>query len=75
LERITLTAKEASQYLGISYWLILELAKQKRIPHIRAGKRVLFRKLSLEEWLESEEKNSTMTSYNILNKGIRKINP
>ena len=52
----TLSAKEAATYLGISYGLILELAKRKEIPHIRAGARVLFRQSTLDEWMEKREK-------------------
>lgn len=32
MQRITLTAKEAAEYLGISYWLITQLVKRKQIP-------------------------------------------
>jgi excisionase family DNA binding protein len=55
MARSTLRAKEAAAYLGISYWLILELAKKKEIPHIRAGSRVLFRRESLDEWMQNQE--------------------
>ncbi|MGG1685560.1 helix-turn-helix domain-containing protein [Pseudalkalibacillus sp. NRS-1564] len=56
--RTTLTAKEAAQYIGISYWHLLDLAKKKQIPHIRAGKRVLFRVNSLEDWMNDQERTS-----------------
>ena len=32
MQRTTLTAKEAAEYLGISYWLITQLVKRKQIP-------------------------------------------
>lgn len=54
----TLSAHESANYIGISYWLILELAKQGLIPHIRVGKRVLFRKETLDKWLEDKEERS-----------------
>ena len=44
IKRTTLTAKEAAEYLGISYWLITQLVKRKQIPCSRVGKRILFRK-------------------------------
>ena len=33
VKRTTLTMKEAADYLGISYWLINQLAKRKQIPY------------------------------------------
>ena len=32
VQRTTLTMKEAAEYLGISYWLINQLVRQKQIP-------------------------------------------
>jgi excisionase family DNA binding protein len=58
MKRLTLNAKEAAEILGISYWLILELAKKGGIPHVRAGNRVLFRESSLLQWLDEQETNS-----------------
>ncbi|NBI07217.1 helix-turn-helix domain-containing protein [Senegalia massiliensis] len=54
-KRATLTAKQAADYIGISYWLILELVKRKRIPCIDLGGRKLFRKKSLDDWMTKEE--------------------
>ena len=47
IQRTTLTAKEASEYLGISYWLITQLVKKNKIPYSRMGSRILFRKDAL----------------------------
>jgi excisionase family DNA binding protein len=58
LPRTTLKAKEAAKYLGISYCKLLELAKSRKIPHIRAGSRVLFRKESLDRWMTDQETSS-----------------
>lgn len=44
MESQTLSAREAAKYIGISYWLILEVVKRKEIPCIRVGSRVLFRR-------------------------------
>ncbi|KJS18545.1 MAG: hypothetical protein VR69_00155 [Peptococcaceae bacterium BRH_c4b] len=57
-QRATLTAKEAAEVLGISYWLVLELVKRKKIPAIHAGSRVLFRLESLNKWLDEQEQGS-----------------
>ena len=48
MQRTTLTAKEAAEYLGISYWLITQLVRRKQIPCSRVGKRILFRKEALD---------------------------
>jgi excisionase family DNA binding protein len=58
MEKATLEAKQAAQYLGCSYWTILEMAKKGQVPHIRVGKRVLFRKNVLDQWMEEQEKLS-----------------
>ncbi|GHH96658.1 excisionase family DNA-binding protein [Neobacillus kokaensis] len=58
MERQTLSAKEAAKYIGISYWLILDITKRKEIPCIRVGSRVLFRKDALDDWMEEKEHES-----------------
>ena len=58
LERSTLKAREAAAYLGVSYWLLLEMAKRGEVPHIRAGKLVLFRKEALDDWMRQQERLS-----------------
>ncbi len=55
MDRTTLTAKEAARHIGISYWLLLELTKKKEIPFIAAGGRKLFRKESLDLWMDNKE--------------------
>lgn len=37
IQRTTLTMKEASEYLGISYWLINQLVRKKQIPYCKVG--------------------------------------
>lgn len=72
--RTTLTAKEAAEYLGISYHLLLDLAKKSMVPHIRAGKRVLFRTSSLENWMNEQEEQSINNDHEDLTSGsVRKI--
>ena len=58
IHRTTLTAKEAADYLGISYWLITQLVKRKQIPCSRVGKRLLFRKEALNIFLSKKENDS-----------------
>ena len=58
IHRTTLTMKEASEYLGISYWLINQLVRRKQIPCARVGGRVLFRVQALDEYLNNKEQES-----------------
>lgn len=58
IQRTTLTAKEAAEYLGISYWLITQLVKRRQIPCSRVGKRILFRKEALDVYLSQKENDS-----------------
>lgn len=52
---VTFSAQEAADYLGISYWLILELVKRKQIPCTDLGRRKLFRKETLDNWMTQRE--------------------
>ena len=65
-ERATLTAREAAKFLGISYWLLLEMVKRKEIPCVKAGSRKLFRRESLERWLENKEAESIKKENQVL---------
>ncbi len=74
--KATMPAKEAATYLNISYWKLLELAKAKKVPHIRAGSRVLFRRESLNDWLAEQEVASVAQAVQpepIVVKGIRRL--
>jgi excisionase family DNA binding protein len=69
--RITLTAKQTAEYIGCSYWQLLEMVKRHEIPAVHIGKRVLFREETLLNWMEEQETKSLQTepeSY-----GIRRI--
>ena len=56
VQRTTLTMKEASEYLGISYWLI----NQKQIPYCKVGGKYLFRVQALDEYLRNMELQSML---------------
>ena len=58
IQSSTLTAKQAAQYVGVSYWTLLNLVKQKQIKHFRGGVKILFRKTSLDEWMFKSEEAS-----------------
>ena len=70
----TISAKEAAKYLGISYWLLLDLVRRKQIPNIRLENRLLFRVESLEQFLINMEMQSIQPVEEIEQaKGIRPI--
>jgi excisionase family DNA binding protein len=58
MERQTIDVNEASIYLGISKDLIYSLVRTRDIPHIRVGKRILFRKGTLDCWITQQEEES-----------------
>lgn len=53
--RETIEAREAAEILGLSAWTVYDLARRKAIPHVRIGRRVLFRRTSLILWLNQAE--------------------
>ena len=60
IQRTTLTMKEASEYLGISYWLINQLVRKKQIPYSKVGGKYLFRVQALDEYLRNMELQSML---------------
>ena len=56
VERTTLTTEETAEYLGVSYWLIGQMVRKNEIPHFRVGGRILFRKQSIDDYMEQQEK-------------------
>lgn len=60
VQRTTLTMKEASEYLGISYWLINQLVRKKQIPYCKFGGKYLFRVQALDEYLRNMELQSML---------------
>ena len=58
IQRTTLTMRETSEYLGISYWLVNQLVRRKEIPYSKVGGKYLFRVQALDEYLTEKEKES-----------------
>lgn len=56
IERSTLTTEETAKYLGVSYWLVGQMVRKNEIPHFRVGGRILFRKKSIDDYMEKQEK-------------------
>ena len=51
-ERKVLDSVEAAQYLGISYWLIRKLVREKKIPHYKIESKTLFTKEILDKYIQ-----------------------
>ena len=51
-----LTVPEAARLLRISRNLTYELIRQKALPHVRLGRRILVPRQRLENWVEEEAK-------------------
>ena len=52
-EKLTYSVKEASRLLGVSSNHLYEMARQKQIPVLKLGKRLLIPRKALNEFLES----------------------
>jgi len=58
MERETLTVKEVASYLRVHTDMIYALVKQKQIPYLRLGNRILFTKVSIHSWIQDQEEKS-----------------
>lgn len=58
MERITLTVKEAADYIGVSKDLIYKLVRENDIPNVRVANRILFRKIAIDKWMQEKEQRS-----------------
>ena len=51
---LLLSVEEAAKLLGISRGLAYQLVQEKRLPHVKLGRRVLVPRQGLEEWIAQE---------------------
>ena len=58
MERETMTVKEVAGYLRVHTDMIYALVRQKQIPHMRLGNRILFTKESIHKWIQDQEEKS-----------------
>jgi len=70
VERRTMNGEELAEYLGVSYWKVMEMARTGKIPCIRIGYRRLFRKETIDRWCDEQE---AMTEDPIEETPIRRI--
>jgi len=65
------TIEEASEYLRVPKNSIYKYTSKRKIPFLKFGKRILFDKHEIDEWLEqysrkTVEEITAATKYNIL---------
>jgi len=53
-----LLPEEAANYVGCRYDKLMHMVRKNEIPHYRIGRRVLFTKESLDQWIEGLERQS-----------------
>ena len=56
MEKLTLSASEAAQIIGISRSRMYQLMKVKGFPTVQVGRRLLVSRKGLERWVEEQSK-------------------
>lgn len=54
-DKPVLCVDEAAELLGVSRWLLLQETKRGHIPHKRIGRRLLYSRQKLLEWMSDDE--------------------
>ena len=67
-EKRVLDSVEAAEYLGISYWLIRKLVREKKIPYYKIESKTLFTKEILDKHIQdSLEEPKKKVKYDFSN--------
>lgn len=61
MENTVFNSHEASKYLHICYDALVKGARRGEIPHFRVGRKLLFRKSSLDEFIRKQEVENERT--------------
>lgn len=69
----TIGAGQAAELLGVSEWSVYELARRRELPHVRVGRRVLFRRATLLDWMDAREQASVAVEQELTPGGIRRL--
>jgi len=56
LKRTTFNVSEIAEYLGVSRELVYSMVSKNEVPHVRISSRILFKRDSIERWLEELER-------------------
>lgn len=54
MEKITLSAAEVAELIGVSVNTIYTMAREKEIPHKKIRGRVIFHRGTIENWLTNQ---------------------
>ena len=54
--KLVLSVEETAQLLGISRWLLLQEVKRGSVPHKRVGRRIVFSRERLLQWLAEDSR-------------------
>lgn len=54
MPRITITATETAELIGVSQQTVYNMAREGQIPHIKIRSRILFHREVIENWLRSQ---------------------
>ena len=57
-----MTIQEAAKFLSLAVPSVYGLVYQRKIPHIKRGKRLIFEKKQIIEWLRSARQNTKDTT-------------
>lgn len=63
VKRSTLTVSEVAEYLGVSKDTVYTMVREKKIVHFKIGRRVLFKKDAIENWIQEQMKVSVEGEY------------
>ncbi|WP_226036670.1 helix-turn-helix domain-containing protein [Aquibacillus saliphilus] len=58
MERCTITVKEVAKYLGVHTDTIYDLVREGSFPHIRFGRKILFSKAAIDNWVHEQSSTS-----------------
>lgn len=61
-EKRIFDSKEAANYLGISYWLIRKLVRERKIPHFKIESKTLFTKELLDKYIQDSLEEVHLTN-------------
>jgi len=58
MERQTLSVREVAEYIGVHRDTVYALVREGEIPHVRLRQRILFRRESIDAWLQELEREN-----------------
>ena len=59
-EKLTMSAQEAAEALGVSLPILRDLTHREDFPSLRVGRRVLVSRAGLERWVQEQAAKAVM---------------